>query len=69
MAQRDKDFLPCTWMGTRGDERVKRGEWLLRGLIVLVLAAVITLGVLVQPLEPPPPTPVSYTHLTLPTKA
>jgi enterochelin esterase-like enzyme len=36
---------------------VKRGSWLLRGLIVLVMAAVITLGVLVQPLEPPPPTP------------
>jgi enterochelin esterase-like enzyme len=37
-------------------EEVKRGGWLLRAPIVLILAAAITLGVLVQPLlETPPP--------------
>jgi enterochelin esterase-like enzyme len=36
---------------------VRRGRWLLRGLIVVALAAVIALGVFVQPLETPAPTP------------
>jgi len=44
---------------------MRRGGWLVRGLIVLALAAVVTLGVLVQPLsEPPLPTPTLTLTLT-----